>query len=313
MKSRSGDPLASARAAVAISVSEVAVQTRFGDPSALDLLIEVPHGATGFDEYRALERRLSSPLPGALEQFFHANTDFGAPELAIAIARRLASDRQPSRLRGIAVLRATVPRTFVDLNRLLDDEVRQGMTPGLPPYFSTGEDRALLSTLHRLYLGEAWELYRTVMANGGLALALHTYAPRTVEVAVDADIVRSLRAAYRPRVHGTWKLRPQIDLITADAAGVDLSPRELVAGLRLACEKRGLELAENATYHLHAATSGHALAARYPGRILCAEVRRDLLGAPWRPFRPSTVGPRKVERLAQPFAEALATAFAAAH
>jgi hypothetical protein len=35
-------------------------------------------------------------------------------------------------------------------------------------------------------------------------------------------------------------------------------------------------------------------------------VRRDLLGAPWRPFVESLIGPRKVSRLARPLAAALA-------
>ena len=179
------------------------------------------------------------------------------------------------------------------------------MTPGLPPYIVHESDRILLAQLHRRYLAEAETLYREVMAIGGCALALHTYAPRTVEVSVDADIVQALRAAYRPAVYPTWTLRPEIDLITRDAEGHDLSPRELVAGLRAACSRHGFAVAENATYHLHPATTGHLLAARYPGRVLCVEVRRDLLGAPWRPFRPSPVGPRKVARLARPFVESL--------
>ena len=53
---------------------------------------------------------------------------------------------------------------------------------------------------------------------------------------------------------------------------------------------------------------GYRYSAAYPGQVLCVEFRRDLLGAPWRPFAPSRVGPRKVARLARPLADGLAAA-----
>jgi hypothetical protein len=117
-----------------------------------------------------------------------------------------------------------------------------------------------------------------------------------------------LRAAYRPRAFSQWPLRPAVDFITADADGTNLSPAPLVADLEGRYAALGLDVGENATYHLHPATMGHRFASTWPGRVLCIEYRRDLLGAPWRPFRPSTTSARKISRLARPLAAALGKA-----
>ena len=51
-----------------------------------DLIIEIPHGATRTADFTAVEEALTSPLPSKLSDFFHVNTDAGAPELAVALA-----------------------------------------------------------------------------------------------------------------------------------------------------------------------------------------------------------------------------------
>jgi predicted N-formylglutamate amidohydrolase len=214
----------------------------------------------------------------------------------------------------VVVVRALVPRTFVDLNRDLGEQAVPGMTPGLPPYVTATADRELLFSLYQQYHGAVSKLYEEVCGAAGergIALALHTFAPRSVEVEVNADIVAALRAAYRPGIYPSWALRPGVDFITRDATENDLSPPGLVASLREAYGALGIDTGENATYHLHPATMGYRYAAAYPGRVLCMEVRRDLLGAPWRPFSPSAAGPRKVARLARPLAAALSRALAA--
>ena len=119
-----------------------------------DLLIEIPHGATRTADFTALEAQLRSPLPGALVDFFHVNTDAGAPELAEAVARRFVTvDPQ----RTVAILRCRVPRTFIDCNRAIDadpEDFRAGkVTPGLMPWITAPEDRALLRGLYDLYVG----------------------------------------------------------------------------------------------------------------------------------------------------------------
>lgn len=284
----------------------------FGD-GPIRLLIEVPHGATERAHYDALAARLESPLPLRLEQFFHVNTDFGAPELALRAAALVAGAARKARTTGVVVIRALVPRTFIDFNREIGETAAAGMTAGLPPYIVNDGDRELLLSLHQRYTQAVTAAYAEVMAAGGLAVALHTYAPRSVEVPVDADIVTSLRAAYRPRNFSRWPVRPPVDFITADADGNDLSPAGLVAALRASYAALGLETGQNSTYHLHPATIGYRFASAYPGRVLCVEYRRDLLGSPWRPFTSSVVGARKVSRLSQPLAGALEIALAATH
>lgn len=290
---------------------------RFGDPAgSAGLLIELPHGATERAHYDALAARLASPLPGGLEQFFHVNTDFGVPELAAEIAARLVSAPRKASAKGVVVARALVPRTFIDFNREIAVDglgaIAAGMTPGLPPYITAATDQQLLLSLYQQYHAAVARLYREVCgAPGGLAVALHSYAPRSVEVAVDADIVGALREAYQPETYAGWVQRPGVDFITRDADGRDLSPAGLVSELQEAYSALGLEVGENATYHLHSATMGYRYAAGHPGQVLCVEFRRDLLGAPWQPFAPSPVDAPGVTQLARPLAEALARRFAA--
>ena len=283
---------------------------RAGEPPGL--LIELPHGATERAHYDAVASQLQSPLPARLEQFFHVNTDFGVPELAARVAALLTNGTRKARTRGVVVVRALVPRTFIDLNREIGEGATAGMTPGLPPYITAAPDQQLLISLYQQYHATVERLYReTCGATGGLAVALHSYAPRSVAVEVDADIVTALRAAYRPAVYSSWALRPAVDFITRDGEGRDLSPSDLVPALQAVYARIGLGTGDNATYHLHPATMGYRYALAYPGQVLCVEFRRDLLGAPWQPFAPSPVGPRKVARLARPLAEVFARRLAA--
>ena len=266
-----------------------------------DLLIEIPHGATERRHFDALAARLEGPLPAGLAAFFHVNTDEGAPELAAAIASGLAGAFR------VRVIRALVPRTLVDLNRVIGG-AEEGMTAGLPAYLRSARDRALLLDLHARYTALAERAYAEVCGAGGLALALHTYAPRAVEVEVDDDVVAALRDAYRPEALSRWRQRPEIDLITTTPAGEDLSPPGLASGLRHALEGAGFAVAENESYPLHPASMGFRHARAWPGRVLCVEVRRDLLGAPWSPFEESEIGAGEVARVAAPFSAALALA-----
>jgi hypothetical protein len=82
-----------------------------------DLLIEIPHGATRTSDFDAVAQAMTSPLPSQLSDFFHVNTDAGAPELAVALAHRLT---QLDPTKSVAILRCRVPRTFIDCNRRID-------------------------------------------------------------------------------------------------------------------------------------------------------------------------------------------------
>jgi hypothetical protein len=273
--------------------------------AALDLLIEIPHGATTTWDFTTLAAKLTSPLPDGLADFFHVNTDAGAPELARAIATQFVAD-EPTR--SVAILRCRIPRTFVDCNRRIDaspaDFKAGKVTPGLPPWISTPEDRELVRAAYDRYVSAVREAI-TRLSRDGAMLLLHTYAPRTIDVEVDLQIVASLRRAYEPDRESTWPLRPEVDVIGRELDGTDRAPAGVVLALRERLAERGIELAESATYPLHPSTLAWDHVMARPGRVLCVEVRRDLLADPFEPFVQMRIGAAKVNRLVTPFVRAL--------
>jgi predicted N-formylglutamate amidohydrolase len=274
--------------------------------STPDLLIEIPHGATRTADFTALEAQLRSPLPDALVDFFHVNTDAGAPELAEAVARRFVTG-DPKRT--AAIVRCRIPRTFIDCNRRIDaapEAFREGkVTPGLMPWITVPEDRALLRGLYDLYTASVRSAADAVMSRGGAMLMLHTYAPRSVDVEVDADIVKNLRRAYEPEVFPTWPLRPELDVIGRGTDGAQYAPEAVVSALQEGVAALGLTVADSATYPMHPSTMAWNFAQAWQGRTLCLEVRRDLVADPFEPFAEMTIGPDKVKALAGPIADAL--------
>jgi predicted N-formylglutamate amidohydrolase len=278
---------------------------RDAGPDTVDLLIEVPHGATRTADYEALRVQLQSELPDGLVDFFCVNTDVGAPELATAVARAFV-EREPTR--GVVVVRSLIPRTFIDCNRRIDaapEAFREGrVTPGLMPWITAPSDNALLRELHAHYLrvvgGASARLRRD-----GAVLLLHTYAPREVDVQVDAHIVANLRRAYAPEVEPTWPLRPEVDVIGRGVDGTDHLPQGVVDELRRQLAGVGVEVGAGATYPLHPSTLAWDHVEARPGRVLCLEVRRDLLADPFEPFAQMNIAQRCVERLAGPIATAL--------
>jgi len=275
---------------------------RATETAPLDLVIEIPHGATRTEDFTALQARLTSPLPDNLVDFFHVNTDAGAPELAQAIAERLIADAPA---RSVCVLRCRIPRTFIDCNRRIDaapEDFKAGkVTPGLMPWITTDADRELLRGLYDRYVGTVREA--VAQLQGGAVLLLHTYAPRTVDVEVDANIGPSLRRAYLPDKEPTWPLRPELDVISRGVDGTEYAPVDVVGTLRDGLA--GLTVGASATYPLHPSTLAWDHVMALPGRALCVEVRRDLLADPFEPFAQMTIGTAKVDRLVAPFVRAL--------
>ncbi len=270
-----------------------------------DLLVEVPHGATRTDDFTALQRLLRSPLPDALVDFFHVNTDAGAPELAEAVAARFVAD-DPTR--AAAILRCRIPRTFIDCNRRIDaapEDFKAGkVTPGLMPWITAPEDRALLRERYDAYVAAARSAVEVVLPRGAM-LMLHTYAPRSVAVEVDADIVKNLRRAYEPDVEPTWPLRPEVDVIGRGTDGVSYAPAPVVDALRAELQRVGVAVADSETYPMHPSTLAWHHATAWAGRTLCLEVRRDLVADPFEPFAQMRIGADKVARLAGPIAASL--------
>ena len=272
-------------------------------PDQANVLIELPHGATLTEHYSELAKQMRSKLPENLIDFFYVNTDVGSPELGEAVADQL-------RHLGAVVLRCLIPRTLIDCNRVIDADPQAyrdgGVTPGLPSYITEDSDRQVLLERYQAYFDTATELMETVCSRGGLAMILHSYAPRSVGISsVGADIVQQLHWAYQPEVLEDWPLRPGVDFIVKDPAGVVVTDQLWLDELSHALCANGLPLpATGDTYPLHPVTRAHHFATSYAPRVVCVEVRRDLLVGEFTPFAPLSAVPEMV----QPFAQALATA-----
>ncbi len=274
--------------------------------AAPDLLIEVPHGATDTEDFEALAAQLQSKLPERLVDFFHANTDVGAFELALATAEQRVAARAQS---CVLIVRSRIPRTFIDCNRRIDEPpeaFRLGkVTPGLMPWITHAADIALLRERHAGYVDLVNAAANALAPDAGVLL-LHSYAPRSVAVEVDLDIVDNLRQAYQPEIEASWPLRPEFDVIARDLEGRSHAPATVVDALRNSLGEHGWTLGDSATYPLHPSTLAWDHVMRRPGRALCLEVRRDLLADPFDPFARMQICSTKVERIAGPLAAALA-------
>lgn len=279
------------------------------------LLVEVPHGAFGAADYQRCRARLQGALPADLDAFFHVNTDVGAYEIGRAAALEALAARPTE---AALLIRCQIPRTFIDTNRNLGGGPpatgaqgggggRASVTQGLPVYITDPADQATLLDLHAAYVDLTDRAYAALADADGFALVPHTYAPRTVGIdRVDHDIVDRLRAAWAPGVAETWPLRHPVDLITRDGAGARLCPKGAAEELTAAYGALDIEAAENGTYWLHPATRAALLSSRYPGRLLCLELRRDLVVQRWTPLLPLTVDPAAARRLGAPIGACLA-------
>ena len=274
------------------------------------LLIELPHGATARRHFEDLRSRLTGDdLPDDLIAFFFVNTDIGTPECAREIARQF-SEPETGEARSAMVLRSLIPRTFIDCNRAVDagagDFLEAGVTQAIPDYIRDPRDLELLISMHASYQETADRAYRAICGENGVAVALHSYAPRSVDIdRVDGDIVRALRHAYRPENWSRWPERPEVDVLDRDVDGRELSAESLVQDLLHGFEEAGIEARQNATYRLHPATSAYRHAKSYPERVLCIEFRRDLLADPFDPFEPMQISDDKVSRICSPLIDAL--------
>jgi N-formylglutamate amidohydrolase len=273
-----------------------------------DLLLEVAHGATRAAEFDGLRAALRGDFPADLREFFFANTDVGAPEVALRVAELVvAADPR----RTTVVVRSRIPRTFVDCNRVIDVAARPRgsaageLTPGLHAWVREPEDQRLLLARHGSYRELVERLCGAVCARGGRAVMVHSYAPRSVDVPVDERIVERLRAAYAPDRVETWPLRAPVDLIVDTPEGERLAEPERVERLRVGFAAAGFEVALNGAYSLQPGTLATLLARRHPGRTLCLELRRDLLVREFTPFAEMQAEPAKIERMAAPLAAVL--------
>ena len=273
------------------------------------LLIELPHGATRISDFERVQRRLVSELPDQLSAFFFVNTDVGSYECAREVARCLADlEREDRVARKVLILRSLIPRTFIDCNRVVVPKAAGTgeMTPAMPEYITAPADRDLLRSLHAAYQSVARRAYDQVCGTGGRGLQVHSYAPRSIGIDhIDGNIVDALRKAYEPTIYETWEKRPEVDIISEASDGTLLAPSGLVASIKQAYARIGIEARENATYRLHPETMGYHYSERFAGRVLCIEISRALLADPFSPFEEMHIGQEKVERVSGPIVEAL--------
>lgn len=267
-----------------------------------DLLIEVPHGATRAHHFTSLRAELQGPFPDDLIDFFFVNTDVGAPEAALALARHVV-EAEPRRT--VTVLCCQIPRTFIDCNRVIDEASRPGtsaaggMTPGVVRYVTDEGDLRLLFERYRAYRACVEAHVEAVCGTGGTAVMLHSYAPRSVDVPVDERIVERLHDAYRPEVEPTWPLRPKVDLIMKTPEGAILVDERLVDEVKRSFAAGGIAVALGESYPLHPSTVAYAFASRWPRQTLCLEVRRDLLVKAFTPFAEMEADEAKCARLGE--------------
>jgi len=282
------------------------------------LLVEVPHGADERQHYDRLQARMKGSLPADLHAYFHINTDVGAWACGRAVALRLVEERPD---RSVLILRSLIPRTFIDCNRPATkgtaDAVdvaapKVALSAGIPPYIRDPDDLALLQQLHGQYVDVAAAAFAAVCGQGGLALVPHTYGPRSMGIpAVDDDIVKNLRWACEPERVVTWPLRADIDLLTRDGTGRELSPPGMEAELLQAFGAAGFAARANDTYYVHESSLAWTWSTTYPGQLMALEVRRDLLVPEWRPFEETFADPAKTARVADVLAPVLDAALKA--
>lgn len=279
----------------------------------IDLLLEVPHGATRARDFARLRGQLRGTFPADLQDFFFVNTDVGAPEVALAVAERFVA-ADPSR--SALVVRCLLPRTFVDCNRMIDEgtlaraSAAGEMTPGLHAWVQDPQDRSLLLRHHAAYRELAAAAFDAVCGRGGIALMVHSYAPRSIDVPVDERIVERLRAEYAPGRLETWPERAPVDLILDAPDAVPTASMALAAAVEQAYRDEGLHVARNGSYSLHPVTTAFHFSARHPQRTLCLELRRDLIVRAFTPFAEMVADPVRVERMAAPLAAAAQRALA---
>lgn len=296
-----------------------------------DVLIELPHGATkGIHLQRA--KAFTRQYPGdRYDKFFYANTDQGSPEYGLHFAECLCNPAwveqhqhqfeasavaflkaKAARMR-VLMIRALLPRTVVDVNRVwqMDRDFQAANFTGVVgSYITDSDELAAIHQLYQQYQATVDRAHALVCGNGGVVFNLHTYAPISVAVPKDADIVDVLESAYQPENYPTFPRRPEIQLITATPDGEVLAPVQLCAELVSRLQAADFEVVENDPFNLHPAAACSQRAAQYPGKVLVIEISRSLLASVFNPFIEMHIDPLKVDRVVEPMALAWFTQLA---
>jgi predicted N-formylglutamate amidohydrolase len=284
-------------------VADVELLGEVGAPPRL--VVEVPHGADRREHYQALRALMAGPLPADLHEFFFVNTDVGAWQVGRRVAERVVAGGAAA---SVVVVRSLIPRTFIDCNRVEDateDLAGSHLTGSIPAYIVDAGDRAALVERHRRYVAVV-ESALSCLPPSGFLFVPHTYGPVSLGIErIDEHIVTALRRAHEPEKLAGWPVRPDVDLITRTADGKLWAAEDVADEVAAAYRALGLEVGENASYHLHPATLGLRWATRVPGRSLSLEIRRDRLCPRWTWNAENEVDPAAADRFAAPIAGAI--------
>lgn len=288
------------------------IEGQLADSESIPLLIiELPHGATRTEHYMNMAKEIKGDLVQDLIHFFYVNTDVASPELAFALAE-LVVQSFPKHV--VLILQSLIPRTLIDCNRILTDDqslYKKGkVTPGIPTYIRNSADKKWLIERHQLYQNEVSKGIDYCCGNGGRALFLHTYAPKSVGIEqVDDDIVNQLHWAYSPEVYERWPFRPQVDFITQPPNDEILCDTKWHSASDLFLKTANFIPGTGESYPLHPVTTAYHHSKKYPGQTLCLEFRRDLLVKDFTPFEEMKACPEKIRRAAIPLRDALISLF----
>ena len=270
------------------------------------LLIELPHGSTTTNDFKWYQEKLQGDYPPNIIDFFYVNTDVGSPEIAFEIAQQLKENYE------VHILRSHIPRTFIDCNRVVGEGISYsegGVTPATPSYVTNKSDIEFLYASYHAYQNYVKGLYAKICGErAGLALMLHTYAPRSVPITkVDHDIVEQLHAFYDTEKIEDCKLRPEVDIIHKTPDGEVLIDKTMIQNITEQFESAGFDVQNGASYLLHPVTTAHYHAQQNHLQTLCLEVRRDLVVSTWSPFEEMNISKEKAQRIASCIAQAIST------
>lgn len=288
-----------------------------------DVLCELPHGATE-PGHIALAQQLTADYPEGYDDLFWVNTDQGSPEYGLRFAQQitdpawvathatlLLTDQQrqsaiiAAAKRKVLFIRALIPRTIVDLNRVWDLDTaafRAANLTGAVAPFARPEELPAIRALYDAYQAVADAAHADICGRGGQAFNLHTYAPITVSINSDESLLSAVRRAYVPENYPNYPQRPPAQLITKLPGEPSLTDEALITKLVARYADAGIPLALDEPFTMHKATSCYVRAAAYPGQITVIELRRDTLTDAFVPFAKWPVPTALAEKMSAPLA-----------
>lgn len=286
-----------------------------------DALVELPHGATEA-AHIADARALTADYPDGYDDLFWVNTDQGSPEygwrfaahvtnpawVRAAAAPLLASAdldaaAEAAARRKVLVVRALVPRTIVDLNRVWEVDTatfRAANLTGAVAPFARPDELDAIRARYAAYQVVADAAHAEVCGRGGAALNLHTYAPITVSIQSGEPLLDAVRRAYVPDNYPSYPQRPTAQVITRLPGEEPITDQRLCALLVARYAAAGVALSLDDPFTMHKATACYLRAAAYPGLVTVLELRRDALTDAFTPFAKWPASPQRVEAMTAP-------------